>query len=146
MNYQFTDSDMNIPNNNHRNIVSLPNEILLMIINKLNISDVVYSFMDINERFTQLVVDCRCIRNLDMTIMSMNSFYDRTFSINDKVLSRICDNILPRIHNQVTKIIVEQHSMERILSINYPQLYSLTLVNFKEEIFSKCLTGILLST
>ncbi|CAF1423164.1 unnamed protein product [Rotaria sordida] len=96
--------------------------------------------MDINERFAQLVVDPLYIHNLDMTIMNMKSFYDRTFSIDDKILSRICDNILPRIHNQVTKLTVEQHSIERILTINYPQLYFLTLVNFKEEILFKYLT------
>ncbi|CAF4153657.1 unnamed protein product [Rotaria sordida] len=96
--------------------------------------------MDINERFAQLVVDPLYIHNLDMTIINMKSFYDRTFSIDDKILSRICDNILPRIHNQVTKLTVEQHSIERILTINYPQLYFLTLVNFKEEILFKYLT------
>src|ERR1700728_2493777 len=134
MNKQYNDLNMNISNNKHLNIVDLPNEILLIIINKLNIGDVFYSLVDINERFAQLVLDPLYIRNLDMTIMTMKSFYDRTFSIDDQVISRICENILPQIHSQVNKLTVEQDSIERILTVHYPQLYSLSLVNFKEEI------------
>jgi len=104
-----------------------------------------YSLVDINERFSQLVLDPLYIRNLDMTIMTMKSFFDRTFSINDQVLSRICENILPQIHDQVNKLTIEQHSMECILlTVNYPQLYSLSFVNFQEEILFQYLTGILL--
>ncbi len=134
---------MNISNNNHLNIVDLPNEILLIIISKLNIGEVFYSLVDINERFVQLVLDPLYIRNLDMTIMTMQSFYNRTFSIDDQVLSRICENILPQIFDQVNKLTVEQNSIERILTVNYPQLYSLSFVNFKEERLFQYLTGIL---
>ena len=134
---------MNIPNNSHLNINNLPNEILLMIINKLNISDIVYSFIDINERFAELIINYLCIRNLDMTIMKMKSFYDRTFSIDDKILSRICDQILCRISDQINALTVEQHSIQRILHpTDYPQLYSLSLVNFDGKTLDQYLTGI----
>ncbi len=145
MNKQYNDLNMNISNKDHLNILDLPNEILLIIINKLNIGDVFYSLVDINERFAQLVLHPLCIRNLDMTVMTMKSCFDRTFSINDQVLSRICENILPQIHDQVNKLTVEPNSMERILlTVNYPQLYSLSFVNFQEEILFQYLTGILL--
>ncbi|CAF3418700.1 unnamed protein product [Rotaria socialis] len=134
MNEESSDINMNISNNNHPNIFDLPNEILFIIINKLNIVDVFYSLVDVNERFGQLVLDPRYIENLDITFMTMNSFYDRTFSVHEQVLSSICENILPKIHDQVKKLSIDQHSVERILTFNYSQLYSLTLVNFKDEI------------
>ncbi|CAF4967901.1 unnamed protein product [Rotaria sp. Silwood1] len=91
---------MNISNNNYPNIFDLPNEILFIIINKLNIDDVFYSLVDVDERFGQLVLDPLYIENLDITFMTMNSFYDRTFSVHEQVLSNICENILPKIHDQ----------------------------------------------
>ncbi|CAF3296312.1 unnamed protein product, partial [Rotaria sp. Silwood2] len=70
-----------------------------------------------------------------MTSMTMKSFFECTFSVDEQVLSIICENILPQIHSQVNKLTVEQHSMERILlSINSPKLYSISLANFQEEV------------
>ena len=60
---------MNISNNNHPHIFDLPNEILFIIINKLNIVDVSYSLVDLNERFAQLVLNPLYIQNLDITIV-----------------------------------------------------------------------------
>ena len=132
---------MNISNNNHSNIFDLPNEILFIIINKLNFGDVIYSLVDVNERFLQLVFDPLYIQELDITLMTMKSFYQRTFSLHEQVVSNICENILPKIHDQVKQLAIEQHSIERILTHNYSQLYSLSLVNFKEEILFQYLTG-----
>jgi hypothetical protein len=134
---------MNTSNNNRLNIHDLPNEILFIIANELNIADV-YSLIDIDERFTQIVLDPLYIRNLDMTTKTMKSYFDYTFSIDDQVLSRICEKILPQIHSHVTKLTIEQNSMERILTVSYPQLYSLSLINFQEKILFQYLTGILL--
>ncbi|CAF5073249.1 unnamed protein product, partial [Rotaria sp. Silwood1] len=125
---------MNTSNNNPLNILDLPNEILLNIINKLSFIDVFYSLVDINERFNQLSLDPLYIRHLNVTVMTMKSFFEYTFSVDDQVLSRICENILPHIHSQVYEITVEQHSIERILlNASYPKLYSISLVNFQEE-------------
>ncbi|CAF1092869.1 unnamed protein product [Rotaria sp. Silwood1] len=133
---------MNTSNNNPLNILDLPNEILLNIINKLSFIDVFYSLVDINERFNQLSLDPLCIHNLNMTVMTMKSFFEYTFSVDDQVLSRICENILPHIHSQVYEITVEQHSIERILlNASYPKLYSISLVNFQEEKLLHYLTG-----
>jgi len=69
-----------------------------------------------------------------MTSMTMKSFYDRIYSIDNQVLDRICKNILPRIYHQINELIVEQYSIERVLhTINYPRLYSLTLMDFSDE-------------
>ncbi|CAF1348082.1 unnamed protein product [Rotaria sordida] len=73
--------------------------------------------------------------------MIIKSYYDRNFSIDKNVLLRICEKILPRIHHQLNELIVEQNSMEHILfTVDYPQLCSLSLVNFQEEILFQYLT------
>jgi hypothetical protein len=134
---------MNILNKkNLLEMLDLPNEILLIIFNKLNMVDVFNSLVNVCERFDQLIFDPFHIRNLDMTSMTMKSIFDRTYSVDDQVLSRICSNILPRIHHQVNELIIEQHSIQRVLhTFNYPQLYSLTLMDFEAERLSKYLTG-----
>jgi hypothetical protein len=134
---------MNISNNNHLNIHDLPYEILLIIANELNIGDV-YLLIDIDERFSQIVLDPLYINNLDMTTITMKSFFNYTFSIDSQVLSRICSKILPQIHVHVNKLAIEENSMERILTVSYPQLHSLSLINFQEKILFQYLTGILL--
>ncbi|CAF3663043.1 unnamed protein product [Rotaria sp. Silwood1] len=99
--------------------------------------DVLYSFVDIIQRF-----DPFYIRNLNMTSMIMKSYYDRIYSIDNQVLDRIYKNILPRIYHHVNKLIVEQHSIERVLhTISYPQLYSLTLMDFPQDVLFNYLTN-----
>jgi hypothetical protein len=132
---------MNTSNNSQLNILDLPDEILLIIFNKLNMVDVLYLLVDIHERFNRLIFDPLYIRNLDMTIMTFKSIFDHTFSIGNLVLDKICEKILPRIYHQVNKLTVEQHSMQRILSLDYPQLYSLSLVDFHDEMLFQYLTG-----
>ncbi|CAF1480195.1 unnamed protein product, partial [Rotaria sordida] len=88
------------------------------------------------------LLDSFYIRNLNMTSMTMKSFYDRIYSIDNQVLERIYKNILPRIYHQINELFVEQYSMERVLhTINYPQLYSLTLMDFSEEVLFNYLTS-----
>ncbi|CAF1033448.1 unnamed protein product [Adineta steineri] len=107
----------------------------------MNIVDVLYSLVDVNQRFDRLVLDPLTIRNLDMTIRTFESIYDQTFSIDDKIVSRICDQILCRIYDQINALTIEQYSMKRILHANnYPQLYSLSLINFEGEILHQYLT------
>ncbi|CAF4823396.1 unnamed protein product, partial [Rotaria sp. Silwood2] len=132
---------MNHSNIKHLNILDLPNEILLIIFNKLKIVDALYSLVDINERFDRLVFDSLHIQKLDTMSMVIKSYYDRNFSIDKNVLLKICEKILPRIHHQLNELIVEQNSMEYILfTVDYPQLYSLSLVNFQEDILFQYLT------
>jgi hypothetical protein len=129
-------------NKNQLNILDLPNEIILMILNKLHITDALSSFVNVTQRFDQLVLDPLYTRRLDMTSMTMKSFRDRIYSIDQQVLHRICQDILPRIHHQINELIVEQHSMERVLhTAMYPQLHSLSLIDFQEEVLVKSLAG-----
>ena len=138
---------MNTSHNNRLNILNLPNEILLIIINKLNMVDVLYSLVDVNERFDHLVLHSSYIHNLNIIDMTtINSCFDGIFIIHNHVLNRICEKILPRIHLQIKELTVDQHSIQRILCIvHYPQLYSLSLVNFREKWLFQYLTGIVLN-
>jgi hypothetical protein len=133
---------MIVSNSNRTNIEDLPDEILLIIINALNIGEVFHSFVDINKRFNQLILDPLYVRNLNMTMMTMKSFYDRTFSIDVRIFSRICENILLQAHDRVHRLTVEQDSIHRIPIRNYPQLYSLSLVNMKEGKLCQYLKGL----
>jgi hypothetical protein len=106
--------------------------------------DVFYSLVNINQRLDRLVLNPLYIRDLNMTNMTFKSAIDQTFSVDNQVLSRIYEEILPRICHQVNKLTVEPHSMERILrAMDYPQLYSLTLINFETEMLLQYLKGIL---
>jgi len=89
---------MDTSSKNNVNIFDLPDEILLVIFNKLNEIDALYSLVDVNERFDRLVLNSLRIRTLDMTKMVIKSYYDRKFSLDNNFLSKISKKILPRIH------------------------------------------------
>ncbi|CAM4784840.1 unnamed protein product [Rotaria magnacalcarata] len=56
--------------------------------------DVLYSFVDINQRFDQLVFDPFYIRNLNMTFMTMKSFYDQNVLFNHLTSNKILRQLL----------------------------------------------------
>jgi hypothetical protein len=134
--------DMDTFNKNNLNILDLPDEILLIIFNKLNGIDALYSLVDVNERFDRLVLNSLRIRTLDMTNMIIKSYYHRTFSLDNHFLSKISEKIWPRIRHQLKELIVEQNSVKHIiLTDTYPQLDSLSFVDFDNEILFQYLTG-----
>ena len=92
---------MNYFNNNHVKILDLPDEILLIIFQKLEMTDVLSSFANVNSRLFRLAIDPFHVHDLNMTIKSLNG---QISSIDTQALSRICQNILPRIHHQVHKL------------------------------------------
>jgi hypothetical protein len=137
-------ADMNNLNNNHLNILDLPDEILYIIFKKLDMVDVLYSLVDVNQQFNRLVLDSLYVRDLNLTTnITINSVYGHIFPIDTQVLSRICEKILSRINHQVHKLTVEPYSIKDILAVNYPQLYSLSLIYFQKETLNQYLTGIL---
>jgi hypothetical protein len=136
---------MNNLSKDHLIILDLPDEVLSFIFEKLNTIDVLGSLVDVNRRFNRLALNSLRVRDLNMTsIMAINSLNGQTSSIDIQVLSKICQKILPRIHHQVHKLTVDQYSMKQILlADNYPQLYSLSLINCDEEILYQSLTGMI---
>ncbi|CAF1301761.1 unnamed protein product [Rotaria sordida] len=71
----------------------------------------------------------------------MDNSNNNNLNILDLPNEIICENILPRIHNQVNKLTVDSYSIKSILTVNHPQLYSLSLANFQEEILFQYLKG-----
>ena len=137
---------MNELYHNNLNIFDLSDEILFIILNKLNKIHVLNSLVYAHDRFYRLALDSLYIRNLDLTNMSnINPVYDQISPTDSQNLSRFSKEILPRIHHHVHKLAVEQDSIKQILTTNYPQLYSLSLMNFQHEVLHQYLTGIKLS-
>ncbi|CAF3801159.1 unnamed protein product [Rotaria sordida] len=114
-------------------LLDLPNEILIIILKKLDNIDVLYSLFGINnERLDILVQD-------DVFINILN--FVKTSFIDSK-LDRFCTVILPQKHHCVKKLILETTSLERILLAgNYPNLTSLELFNFRQETVSRYFTN-----
>ncbi|CAF3416395.1 unnamed protein product [Rotaria socialis] len=108
------------------NFLDLPNEMLLIILKKLDNIDVLYSLFGINnKRLDILVQDGVFTNNLNFVTTSL---------ITDEKFDRFCTYILPRSHHCVKKLILEATSMERILLAgDYPNLTYLELFNFKQE-------------
>ncbi|CAF1649810.1 unnamed protein product [Adineta ricciae] len=127
---------------NDFNILDLPDEILLMIFNKLNTIDVFRLVQYVNRRFYELSLDGCQVQDMQMTtVMGVDTHYKQISPI-DTNLPRICRNILPKIHDKVQKLTVDQSSMIPVLhAADYPQLYSLTIIDIEEEFLHDCLSN-----
>ncbi|CAF1493396.1 unnamed protein product, partial [Rotaria sordida] len=113
-------------NQSNIHLLDLPNEILLIILKKLDNIDVFYSLFGINnERLDNLVQE-------DVFTNTLN--FARTSSITDNKLDQFCTYILPQSHHCIKKLVVETISMKRILLAgDYPNLTSLELFRFGQE-------------
>ncbi|CAF3071348.1 unnamed protein product, partial [Rotaria sp. Silwood2] len=117
-------------NQSNIHLVDLPDEILLMILKKLDNINVLYLLMGvIDEQFDILLRDN--IFTDTLNFISRSSTNDDISSIDHRIINRFCFDILPKIHHNVKHLILEPMFMERILIAgNYPNLTSLTLFNF----------------
>lgn len=127
---------MDISNSQCSSLLDLPNEIFLLILKQLNMVDVLYSFVDVTERLDQLVLNSIYTGTLDMTCLKTEFIPNRVYSIDHHVLERICKDVLPRINDQVNELIIDQHSIKRVLhASDYHQLVSLSLIDIDETFF-----------
>ncbi|CAM4834568.1 unnamed protein product [Rotaria magnacalcarata] len=118
-------------NQSNVHLLDLPNEVLLIILRKLNNIDVLYSLLDINNRRLDILAQ-------DKIFTDVLNFVDID---NMSLIDRFCIDILPRIHDNIKSIILEPVLMERILLATvYPNLTELKLFNFKQQIVSKYFT------
>lgn len=120
--------------------LDLPNEILFIILKKLDNMDVLYSLLDIdNQRLNTVVQKKTFTQTLNFVLTTLA---DDILSIADPILDRFCINILPKIDHKVKSLILESGSMERIfLAASYPNLTELKLFNFDDKIVSRYFTG-----
>jgi len=120
--------------------LDLPNEILLIILKKLNNMDVLYSLLDVdNQRLDTIILDKAFTKTPNFVLTTTT---DDVVSIADSILNRYCINILPKIDHNVTALILESESMKRILlAADYPNLTELKLLNVNDYIVARYFTG-----
>ncbi len=109
----------------------LPDEILLIILKKLNNISLLYSLMGINARLDKILHDY--IFTNTLTLIEDVSCY-RTYSLSKLVIDRFCLHILPRIEHKIKRFNLQASSMERVLlSGNYSNLSKLGIYNITKE-------------
>ena len=131
--------NMEVSNNSNTHILDLPDEILLSIFTNLNMVDIFYSLVYVNNRFNRLTLNPFYIHNLDLTVEY--SLLQRNSRLNNEDIYKMCKNILSRIHHYIYKLTVPSHLIEYIINIDYPQLQSLSLVNFEQKKLLEYFTG-----
>jgi hypothetical protein len=119
-------------------ILDLSDEMLLIILNKLDYIDVLYSLRGVNKKFDKLIQDPSFSQSLNFSIASSNEK-------NNSILDRFHINILSKIQHNIECVTLEPSLIERFLYIvDYPKLHKITLVNLQLEIASRILTSMLL--
>ncbi|CAF1559983.1 unnamed protein product [Rotaria sordida] len=116
----------------------LPDEIIFIILKKLNKLDVLYSLMDVNKRLNNIVHDPTFTNGL--TLFN-NLSCDCICPLPDLMLDRFCSQILPKIGHKIKWLDLEPFSMERILSTNYPNLFGLGIYNIEKQAVLNLFTG-----
>ena len=120
------------------NLLDLPDEILLLILHKLTIIDMLYSLVNVNERFDRLVLNPSNISDLNLKNHSLVHYQSTSMK---QVCAEIRDKVLPRIHDQIIRLSVQSiHLQQKFFTIDYPQLRSLSLA-VTRDILSDNLTG-----
>ncbi|CAF3459827.1 unnamed protein product [Rotaria sp. Silwood1] len=111
---------------------NLPDEILMIIFQKLNNIDVLYSFHDVNQRLNKIIYDRTFTSHLTFVKWSLDNCIDLFSS--DIMFYRFCLQILPSIHDKIQRLDLDSSSIKHVLRVaNYPNLDSLGLYNIDEE-------------
>jgi hypothetical protein len=120
-------------------LLDLPNEILLIILKKLDSINVLYSFIDIGVERLELLAQNKIFTN---TINLTSTDSGHICSVNNSILDRFCIDILPQIQCSIRYLIVEATAMERLaLTDDYPNLTKLKIFQFNKVVVSLYFTG-----
>ncbi|CAF2473620.1 unnamed protein product [Rotaria sp. Silwood2] len=120
-------------------LLDLPDEILLIIMSNISNFDVLYSLIGVNKKLDRVACDIVHTRSIDFIGTRSN---DEIHSLSDKILDRFCQNILPRVHNNIECLTLESSSISRIFhSIDYPKLFKLILPELDLEFVSHYFNG-----
>ncbi|CAF1168958.1 unnamed protein product [Rotaria sordida] len=110
----------------------IPDEVLLIIFQKLNNIDVLYSLHGVNKQLNKIIRDPIFTTSLNFVKWSSNKFLNKLSS--NVILNRFCLQILPDISIKIKWFHRESSSIKRILhAANDPNLYGLGLYNMKEK-------------
>jgi hypothetical protein len=110
-------------NQSNIHLFDLFDEILLMILKKLNNIDVLYSLLDVNNnRLDHIAREKQFTNTLNLVLSDQ------------MILNRFYSDILPWIHQNIQNLTLESSSMKYILSAgNYPNLTHLKLYEFSQD-------------
>jgi len=115
----------------HVKLTDIPDEMLLLILNKLTNIEVLYSLIGVNIRLDKIANDPLFTEHLSFMTRSSNGIIN---SLDNAMLNRFCSEILPRIHCKIKWLTLEPLCMERILlAADYPNLRVLSLFNIERE-------------
>ena len=113
-------------------LIDLPDELLMIIFQKLNSVDVLYSLLNINRRLNRIVRDPIFTSCLILLKRIANDVIDVFPS--DAIRDRFCREILPEIRHQIQSLSVESSSMKDVLrAADYSHLQTLGLFNVDEN-------------
>jgi hypothetical protein len=128
-------------NEHHAHLCDLPNEILLLILKKLDNVHVLYSLLGINNKRLHTLARQESFSNI-LDFLPILQSTDDISSIFGSILDRFCISILPIIHQNVKSLTLESGSMECILRAGtYPNLTKLKFFNFNKSIISRYFMG-----
>ena len=114
------------------NLLDLPDELLLRILNQVYVVDALCSLPHLHPRLDRLVFDPIYVRQLDFT----------SKSVENVLIDQKWNDVLLHISGLVTRLILPSHAMERILgAVHYPRLSSLSLIDVPERTLLAQLKG-----
>ncbi|CAF4989397.1 unnamed protein product [Rotaria sp. Silwood1] len=106
----------------------LIDEILLLIFEKLDNLDILYSLHGVNKRLNNIIRDPLFTNSLNFVKWSSKKFSSNV------IFNRYCLQILPDISMKIKWFYIESSSAKHILrAADYPNLYGLALYNMKEK-------------
>ncbi|UJR07088.1 hypothetical protein I4U23_011376 [Adineta vaga] len=112
-------------------LLDVPDEILLIIFNKLGSFDVLYSLLNSTHRLDHIARNTHYSKSINFSIELSDG---QICAIDSDKLHRFCIEILPQIHDQIQIMTLETTNIERILlATQFPNLHTLTLVGFSPD-------------
>ncbi|UJR11733.1 hypothetical protein I4U23_015914 [Adineta vaga] len=111
-------------------LLDLPDEILLIIFNKLSSFNVVYSLLNSTQRLDRIVRNSQS-KSINFSIELSDG---QICSIDSDKLHRFCIEILPQKHDRIQMMTLETTNIERIRSSQFPNLHTLVFVEFSPDI------------
>jgi hypothetical protein len=115
-------------------------EILLIILEMLQPIDVLYSLVGINKRLNDIAGDIISRSGINLVKFPSTSCI---CSPNQSEFDRLCFDTLPQMHHYIKLMIIESSSAGCILhSVDYPNLFFLSLIKLIYAMFSNYFTGI----
>ena len=117
----------------------LPEEILLMILRKLQNVDALYSLVGINSQFDRILNDPLFTNSLRFVASSSD---DVICPLSKEIVDRFCLEIFSKINDKIQSLTVESLYMEDIFRAgSYPNLCKLCLISIEQDRLADLING-----